>query len=734
MDIILGDQQNIFTTENDPVFQDWGPLPNPYRNQMYYHPNAGFVPAPGVTTFKIKDVIGAAETAQFSEFRLLAYQNYLTGNPVAWLDPACYTDIGYPNSESAPMELTENGLEFEFTPVLQNLNLLAAGSYSFYHHFKIQGKSGPIWQDISSYEHRIRLYVTNTPVYVSPASHHYVHVHGNPLPSKAFNLYGSDWKIIGNPKVVLSSSWSGTHVSTVTDDTGTYQEVYVDVGMDGVSGFEAKLDDFYDQVGVFDPSVLSGQLVVKQGSSTIVGYIPYTITVVGVPTFTASPNALHFSGVKGVSEPEPQNITFLSTQDYTIEASPWLTTHVETQVVDGLTQTVIVVRPISIINFAVGTYTGYVKLMANVNGVDQELITTVVYDVQDFVVVDYTPESVSFTLDPKNVTFSTLNDETYFVILLRIIAFDFFSEVENLTELEYKIPLFKKNQVFNIGQIVDRLMKRFPKPGSLGQFEYYPAEVSFNVQEKNTANNEVVRSFESEVFKFVAGYSPLQSSNGACILSRNLKPTRITKTTKTFVNMYMPAGTYYLGLKIDDRPDIFLQALTIDQDQVMSYALDFAQHNVEQGSVAVFRMLRVGDPTFKKEYSIKTFRCLPAGDFSNMIIWEDCYKVRGSFEFTGGFRYATELDHVTHTYWRNMEEFLEKFRTNKKSKFFINTGYITKADVQIVEDLIANKKAWLVLPDGELLNLVPLNKDFLGEDTDKALFEYEVEFQINEHA
>jgi hypothetical protein len=734
MDIILGNQQNILTTDDEPIFQNWAPLPNPHNNNMYYHPNAGFVPVPETITFKIKDVIGAVETAQFSEFRLKAYQIYQPAQPVDWVDPVCYTDMGYPNDQAEDIELTENGVEFEFTPVLQFLNLLAAGSYSFSHYFIIQGLSGTSWQNISSYQHRLRLYVTNTPIYVSPPTYHFVHVHGSTLPHKDFNIYGDNWKIVGNPKVVLSSPYSGTHVTTVTDVTGTYQTVHIEEGLGGASGFSVQLADFYDQIGIFDPSVLSGFLTIVQGSSTVVGYINYTISINAIPALTASPTSLHFMAVKGVSEPEPQNITFLSTQDYEIQSSPWLTTTVETTVVDGLTQQIIVVRPIATANFSVGLYTGFVKLLANVNGVDEEIDILVTYDLQDFVNIEFSSESAAFTLDDQNLNFSTSNSDTYFDILLSVNAYEFFGAAAELTELTYKIPLFKNTQSFNIGRIIDRIMRGFQKPNAVGQFEYFPAEVFFTVSEKNNSDNSVIREFTSEAFTFVAGFSPQEFSHGSCILGRNLKPTRITPRTKTFINMYLPIGFYSLELKIDTAPAVILQTLNIAQNQVYSQELNFENYSITEGSTVVFRMTKaVSDSTSARETVTKTFKCFPEEVYSNTIIWEDFYKVRASFEFTGAYRFSKEFDHVTSSYYQNVSEFLEKLKSEKKSKFFINTGWILKDDIQVVEDLIENRKAWLVLPDGGLLELVAISKDVAGENTEVGLIEYEVEFQINQN-
>ncbi len=729
MDILLGPPQNIFTTDDEPLFQEWAPLPNPYPEQMYYHPNAGFVPDPDETVFKIKDVIGAPGTEQYSAFRLVAYQNYLSGNPVAWLNPTCYTGIGYPNAQNAPLTITENGLEFEFTPVFQNLNLLPVGQYNFYHHFKVQGQLGLNWLDISSYEHRTRLIVTNTPIYISPATHHFVHNQGGTLPHKDFSLYGDDWKIVGNPRIVLSSSTSGTTVTNITDETGTYQSIE---GIDGSAIFRVTLTDYYDGLGEFEPSALTGQLKVIQGSSTIVGYVNYTVTVNQTPGLTATPPVLNFSAVIGLSEPDAQNITFMCTEAYTIEASPWLTFYEQTSVVDGLIQQQIVVRPIATANFTVGTFSGYVKIKSTISGVDQERVTVVNFDVQDFVTIDYQKGLAAFTLDEKYIRFSTFNIDTYFEVTLNATVYDFHTGLPTTTTLTYKISLYKKSQTFNVGRIIDRLMKRFTKPNQFSQFEYYPAEVTLGIQEKKIADNTVLRELFSNTLLFVAGYSPLEFANGACILNRTLHATRITPSTKSFINMYLPEGSYALLLKKNNATESIIESLTIDRSQIYSYELDFAGHNIDQGSVVKFSLTKVGDALNKKEVASKIFKCFPKGQFSSTIIWEDFYRVRHSFEFTGGYRYGNEMDHVTHDYYRNLNDFLEKLRTNKKLKFSINTGWILKDDIQKIEDLLENRRAWLVLPGGKLLSMVPVTKDIVKENTDADLIEYDVEFQINQ--
>ncbi len=699
-------------------FQNWAPMPNPHHNEMYYYPNAGLTPDPEMITFKIKDVIGALETQQYSEFRLLAYQNYLTGNPLPWIDPDSYTDIGYPNSESDPMAITENGMEFEFTPVLQNLNLLAVGSYRFYHHFKIQGKLGSSWVDISSYEHRIRLFVTNFQYSISPQHFLFQHLQGNPLPTRNIFIYGENWKIIGNPKVVLSSTTSGTTVEEFTDDTGTWQEVTLMPGGGGTGSFDIRLGEFYDQIGTFDPSVLSGYVTVMAGSSTIAGYVTYDIQVSAQPGLTVSTSQLNFLAIKGISEAPPQNIIFLCTQAYTITSSPWLSTAVVTESHDGLLTTQIVVTPADSFNMSVGIYTGFVEISTVIAGNTVTETVAVTYEVAEFLSSPY-PGGVAFTLDPQEFNFSTVIPDTYFQFNLEVIAFSFFNSDPKSFSVQQKLMPFQGKTAIGIGKLIHSMMDRFAEVNT-NYFQYKPAEVTITCEERRIGDHAVVRAAAGFQILFVAG---LGRPPG--VLDVNSLPKRVLPEGFTNVNLYVPAGSHTFLVQKNGQTLLSIP-VSATEPCLMTKQISFS--GAKQGDVFQCR-LSANDPSATKP-GFKQFIVFPEGKNRFMVYWENDWLLQSDLEFTGKLTLGGNLERTTHRPYKNLVEALEILAVNNVNKLTINTGWIMQSDVDSIYGLLRSKRVWIESANGKV-SLRPLTESIVQQDTMRGLVEYAIEFQIN---
>lgn len=118
----------------------------------------------------------------------------------------------------------------------------------------------------------------------APAILSFVHEKNKPLPSKNIVMSGGSWKVVGKPNFLVSSATAGIAVTTITDGSGTYQEV---TGS-GAATVTIALTSFYNQESSFLPSDLAGAFSVLE-NETPFGQIPFTVTISRLSDFVITP-------------------------------------------------------------------------------------------------------------------------------------------------------------------------------------------------------------------------------------------------------------------------------------------------------------------------------------------------------------------------------------------------------------------------------------------------------------
>jgi hypothetical protein len=714
--VLSASQENNISTQNEPLFQDWGPTNN---ETNYFWSNA----VPGVMEvipidFKIKDVVGVPEYGQYTEFRLAAYQAYNEVAPV-WLMPLA--SPGYPVLFIYPIPITTTGLTFSYYPIFQNLGIMPEGNFSFTHHFIIQGKnSNNQWIDISSYNFNTRLQVSDQIVTFSPNSLSYTHFQNTPLPSQEVNIDGPIWKIKANPYLVLSSATAGVTITTITPTLG---EPYQEATGTGPAVVAVELGEYYDEP-LINPNenTFYSQLTIYAGDTTQVGIIPISIILENTNQFIVSEDNLSFYAVKAIQEPTPI-VVFVTCSElpFTIQSSAWLSVTETTVDVFGLPLYPLQIVPIPTANMETGVYNGFVTLTATINGVVSTITITVKYTLDGFVASPYT-NNVAFTLDPLFFNFSTVTPDTFFQLTANVKTFDFFTNVPKETPIKEKLPLFNGRGKLNFGKTIHRLMNRFSTINE-NQLQYKPAEFSLNIDEVSISDLSVIRSTTIQNIKFIAGLSRALINNSA-ILDFNLKPERVTKNSFFYLNLYVPK-LYELRI-FKNEIQVQTIPLPFSNGSILFQKITF--ENFTQGDIIRYTLNIPGD--LETEVPQKTFYVIPEGKFSNHVIWENEYLLQSAFEFMGGASIVSEFENRNQTLFKNLVEIMEIIENTKVSKLTISTGWVIKDSIDTIESLMRSKRVWLPI-NNQVINLRPLSKKIVNEDTERELVEFNIEFQIN---
>jgi hypothetical protein len=348
--------------------------------------------------------------------------------------------------------------------------------------------------------------------------------------------------------------------------------------------------------------------------------------------------------------------------------------------------------------------------------------TVTVSRLSDFFQIPYPSGHKAFTLDPIFFNFQSAYTDTYFQFDALIKTYDFFTNdmIENI--IPQKIVLFKGKAKVNLGKVIHRLMRKFSEVNdSLLQYQF--ANVQLSVAEKLILDNSIIRSGISADILFVAGLSRGITNFG--FLEFNSKPNRVTQKSFAYLNILIPAGIFELRT-FKNGTLINTEALPTNATTTLCKKVLF--NTYIQGDVIEYVIDIVGENN--TDAPRKTFCLFPKGNYSNMIVWENEFKMQTAIECTGGATLDPELEFQSQKVYQNLVETLEHLSSSKEVKLYMDTGWLLFTDIDTVESLMRSKRAWIIQGEKEI-SLRPIGKKLPKQDYDNELISFPLEFTIN---
>ncbi|MDR6844537.1 hypothetical protein [Flavobacterium granuli] len=348
--------------------------------------------------------------------------------------------------------------------------------------------------------------------------------------------------------------------------------------------------------------------------------------------------------------------------------------------------------------------------------------TVSVSRLSDFFETPYTIGQKAFTLDPVFFKFQSENVGTYFQFNALINTYDFFTEelYENL--IPQKVVLFKGKSEVNLGRLIHRLMRNFPDVNdNLEQYKFTKLQVT--VSEKLFLDDSVVRSGTSADIHFVAGLSRYFENYG--FLEFNPKPNRVTQKSFAYLNILIPAGSF--ELRTFKNGDL-IATVVLPTDATTTLCKKVTFENFKQGDVIEYVIDLVGE--VNEDAPKKAFYIFPNSYYSNMIVWENEFKVQSAIECTGTAVLDPDLEYQSQKVYKNLVEALEHLSTSKEVKMFIDTGWLLFTDIDTIESLMRSKRVWLVQGE-KRISLRPIGKKLPKQDYEAETISFPLEFTIN---
>jgi len=348
--------------------------------------------------------------------------------------------------------------------------------------------------------------------------------------------------------------------------------------------------------------------------------------------------------------------------------------------------------------------------------------TVEVVRLADFLTIPYPANQKAFTLDTKYFEFQSKNQNTYFQFNALIKTYDFFTNVLNEYAIPQKIVLFNGKQKINLGQLIHRLMRKFPSVND-NLLQYKLATLTITCSEILVTDESIVRSGTTPEIQFVAGHSRGITNLG--FLDFNPLANRGTKNGFAYLNMLYPSGSYELRT-FKNGTLVTSEALPAYDNKIICKKVLFSDYY--QGDIVQYIVDVVGENNSTAPKKI--FKMLPEGNYSNTIVWENEFLLQSALECTGTASIKSDFEFTSQKVYENLVEKLDYLSSSKEVKLFINTGWLIKSDIDTIESLMRSKKAWLVNTKGNI-SLRPINKAMVNEDLARELIEFSLEFIIN---
>ena len=471
-----------------------------------------------------------------------------------------------------------------------------------------------------------------------------------------------------------------------------------------------KTDGFYEEV----------LMIIHEGG---ILRIPINLTVRAAEGIKVAPKSFYFEATKGIEEAEPQAIQISSPEDYTYVVPDWL-------FIGGIGSKELksTVDPVDSAGLEAGEYVGEIKLQYP-GGLATIPVT---YKVNGNGYTKLQQGEINFSKDPLPINYATTLPKTY-VKAKYYIAYYKGMDERHVFEHVQDIPIFEGKGSFFPGEIIHGILEKLTDiavvlPTNLDvavekPFGYYrSAEVDIQLEERELVGDEVRDTVFLNNYLFQRGSSPAKFNKSVGV-SLAESPTRVTRASYAMFNYYRAQGIYTIEIHKNGKR---LRELFHTATQNGSYGmlLNFLEH--KEGDL-IYVNIKDGD----NELYQKKFYLFPEGRESYHIAWESENEQLELLECTGDFTIGTNYESLENVKYSNRVDLIEILEVRKTQLVSVNTGWLLRENVALVDNLCRAKKAWLLLGDGDPIELVPQKKKLNNYDSDRALYDYGVDFKIN---
>lgn len=559
--------------------------------------------------------------------------------------------------------------------------------------FHIEGVKNSITEILSTYEIPVVLNVFEEGYYYTPNDFTFYYTSGSAL-SQVLKVGGNNWRV----NVPVGLTLTGSNV--VQNPDGSFY-----AADSGLKNFNIGLGANFDQLlGDNSSIVLPVTVVYTTGSYTI----PVTIIQAGnyYPTQTV------FNIQNGQVDKLFQMINLTRADNYTVTA-PANIGYELLNTSSGKKIKIFILDPD-------GFGSGFFALSLSIIYPDATYIVYITVNVgnQFDLGLDF---STVFTHSMHDLVFSTNNEDSYINMVLSVVG--------NGNSFTYQFPFFKGRATKNIGKALSNFIDyensatfsvAAPILGTYNWERSYPLSYfNLNVIERKAGTD--LLNFNKSNVSFVLGYKPIVKNNVAILQHNNF--SRFTAKSFALISVYSLTGVFdYKITKNNVEVASVVQAF----GYIRILKLDFSLYNGTAGDIFDF-ILQPGIDEIKKSFVI-----FPEALESINVVYLDSFGLYSCLNFTGNTKnvasqFSFKMENYLNKTYLNTRKHLEK----ESSTIVLNTGFLLKSQNLEVSELMKAQKAWVIINDQEIIELIPKTEKIDEESNDDFLYSYAIEFEIN---
>lgn len=330
-------------------------------------------------------------------------------------------------------------------------------------------------------------------------------------------------------------------------------------------------------------------------------------------------------------------------------------------------------------------------------------------------------ESVHFTGD-KEKTVIYCDSQSYILLKITLRIYPFKSEVPETITIEYKLMSFKEMATVILGEIIEPYFYKPKRLIDIYDFSnftgadvielYKPIEADIVFEEYNYNSNNKIGQQTFYNVNFLRGKSITVSN-----LSKKEKGKVGINSILSF-SIYKDLSNQFILTKNDKTLYTFTS-----KEKILTTFL-YRDSSIQAGNV--YGLIEGKN----KEYLEKKI-VLPKGLQTYHIIWLDENLVLRIFEFTGKFTHNPVHELIFNTYSYEGKEIKHTIEDNKKEKLILNTGFLLPGDIQIIESIIGNLKAWISFDKLKTFTSFCVNTKELNYDSEQNLLNFDIEISLN---
>lgn len=357
---------------------------------------------------------------------------------------------------------------------------------------------------------------------------------------------------------------------------------------------------------------------------------------------------------------------------------------------------------------AMGDYSGEIILVGSNNeGQEATKKVAVSLRVVEQLKSDFYGKSYFFALDGNKITVNKINASASYIKVSLKMVYQGFGELHR-EQQDYVYPYFGNKIEFYPGEEIQDFFIKLSSLGNmaLSEYQYHLATVNILVMEYDSNDNKLSESRLDNIF-FAPGKTPKCFPIFTDHRVRGTIPDSIIRVS---VDTFRPTSELSHLNTLYNEPFAPLPAKA--EVHTFTYARKDFRNDLENSIITTEQLEWIPLPKYKNAIH---------------IFWENQNLVFDWLTASSRNERSIEYEHLTNT----DDEQSEKYGTKKRKTLTLNTGWLLREEIDVVDDIIASRVCFIQIGN-KTIKAYPISKKNELWDSQEHLFQTDLEFNILE--